>query len=320
MRTRRARRPVLHFVAIGAALFLLEHARRPATTAAPSPVIVITAAQVADLHDQFARRTGRPPTRADEAALVDDAVGHELLYREALARGLDRDDRSVQHRLVEKMRFLDGNADAEPAALYREALDLGLEREDPIIHRMLEEKLRLLLSTAPADAGDEDTLRAFYAAQPARYAAPARVTLTHVFLSAQARGGALRHDADAVLRALRTHAAAPPGDPFPAGARFVAASERELAKVFGAEFARAVTAIPTGTWSGPIVSAYGLHVVRVEDATPAGPSPFETVRRRVREDVESERRAALLSARLRDLRARYDVRVEPAADVVAETP
>src|SRR4029077_19928089 len=96
------RAPLLHFIAGGAALFWLVHARPEPRPAA----IVVTAGDVDRLRLDYTRETGFAPTSADESALVEKTIKEELLFREALARGLDRNDRSVRNWLVEQMRVL----------------------------------------------------------------------------------------------------------------------------------------------------------------------------------------------------------------------
>lgn len=39
-------------------------------------------------------------------ALVEQRIQQEILYREALALGLDKDDAIVKRRMAQKMRFL----------------------------------------------------------------------------------------------------------------------------------------------------------------------------------------------------------------------
>ena len=52
------------------------------------------------------RQWRRPPTAAESDRSVADFVREEVLYREALALGLDRDDLVVRRRLVQKMEML----------------------------------------------------------------------------------------------------------------------------------------------------------------------------------------------------------------------
>src|SRR5262249_44836244 len=121
------RTPLLHFVAGGFALFCVMH-RWP--SADPAPPVVLTAADVERLRGDYTRDTGLEPTAADEAALVEKAVEEELLVREAVARGLDRHDRSVHNWLVEQMRVLSEDPGADPERLYQQARALGLDRSD----------------------------------------------------------------------------------------------------------------------------------------------------------------------------------------------
>ena len=37
----------------------------------------------------------------------------------------------------------------------------------------------------------------------------------------------------------------------------------QVESTFGADFARAIVALPEGEWPGPVTSGYGLHLVRV---------------------------------------------------------
>jgi hypothetical protein len=307
------RQPALHFAALGAALFVLDR-RLPTTPPVPvrEPIVV----DAASLRADFSTRTGLAPTPADEAALVEEAIAREVLYREALARGLDRRDRSIRHRLVEKMRFVATEPEQDEDALYQEALALGLERDDAIVRRMLIEKMRLLIA-APLTArepGDAE-LAAHLARHPERYRQPARVSLQHVHVSTQRRGGDAESDAAALLAALRSGRLSPEeasgqGDPFPLGARVGPASERQLARYLGPEAARAVLKLEASVWSGPVASPYGFHLVRVNAVEPSDTPPLAAVRGRLLEDVRAAERAERWRRALAVLRASYAIRVD----------
>ncbi|GIW41704.1 MAG: hypothetical protein KatS3mg076_2281 [Candidatus Binatia bacterium] len=67
------------------------------------------------LRETHLRRTGEWPSRERLRDLVRNWVEEEMLYREALALGLDRDDPVVRRRLVQKMEFLvDAEVDRLP--------------------------------------------------------------------------------------------------------------------------------------------------------------------------------------------------------------
>jgi len=260
-----AREPLLHFVVLGAALFAL-HAR-----VAPPPAerIEVAPAFVAGLRAEQAERTGQPPSDDELRGLVERHVDEEVLYREAIALGLDRGDVIVRRRLVQKMELLARAAIREPT---------------------------------DAELGEHLT------AQAERYRGAETVSFEHVFVSRDRYGAAAAAKAGELLRALRAGADPKVvGDPFVAGASFARRTRGDLDAGFGGVFAEAMFAAPIAQWSGPVASSYGLHLVRI-GAHEAGRAPdLAAVRARVREDFLSERREGAVRAEIQRLRGRYHV-------------
>ena len=89
------REPLVHFLLGGAALFLLYSvvAEEPASR---RDRIAVGEERVASLAATFQRTWLRAPTRAELKRLVQDFVDEEILYREALELGLDRNDLVVR--------------------------------------------------------------------------------------------------------------------------------------------------------------------------------------------------------------------------------
>jgi parvulin-like peptidyl-prolyl isomerase len=310
------RSPAAHFVALGTALFVLERYATPPWSA-PRPTIVVSAARLIQLRAAASR--GVAAASAEDAAILAQASDEAILLREALTLGIDRDDQSIRGRLTEKMRFLTAKDDRAATAdetLYHQALALRLDREDPLVRGLLVQKMRLLLKRlAPLEPPDDATLRAYMEEHPERYAVPARIDLHHVFL---ARHGATDEAAELVARTLRDrletrHVTAPDavrlGDPFPAGGYLLAQSARELNRLFGPDFASAVIVLAPRTWSRPIRSAYGMHLVWVDEKTEPGLPSVDAVRSRLVAQWTEERQMEYLATRMRELRAKYVVRV-----------
>jgi hypothetical protein len=310
------RAPLLHFVAGGFALFCVTH-RWPAATPAAAPV-VLTAADVERLRADYTRDTGFEPTAADEAALVEKAIEEELLVREAVARGLDRHDRSVRNWLVEQMRVLSEDAGADPERLYEQARGLGLDRSDVVVRRILVQKMRLLAARLDERPPDADTLAAYYAAHRDEYRPADAVSFWHVFVSSDARGPAMEPDATALLASLRGTGRPPVapmagGDAFPAPAHVVGRTAAQVATVFGPAFADALAHVEIGAWVGPIASAYGVHLVWVERREAGAPPALDAVRGRVVERWQAEQRAVRVGGLLRELADRYPMQIESRA-------
>ncbi len=99
------REPLVHFLCIGAALFLLfELFDDPAGP--QSSRVVITNGQIEFLKASYARSRQRQPTEQELQGLVDGYVREEVLYREALALGLDKDDTIIRKRLNQKLELM----------------------------------------------------------------------------------------------------------------------------------------------------------------------------------------------------------------------
>jgi peptidyl-prolyl cis-trans isomerase C len=264
------REPLLHFVVLGAGLFALHASLAPEGA---GERIVLDAAFIEALRSEHAQRTGRPPTPEEERGLIDRFVEEEMLYREAVAIGLDRGDPIVRRRLVQKMSFL--------------AEDLAAQGE-------------------PTDAD----LEAYLAAHAARYRMPERFSFRHVFASRDRRGLAAQADASRLLEQLQSGAEPGAlGDPFLQGTSFMQRSGAEIEAVFGRAFAEGVMAARADAWSGPIPSSYGAHLVFVSERVPSVAPPLSAVRARVRQDLIDERRADATRAAIQKLRQRYSVAI-----------
>ncbi|HSG82144.1 MAG TPA: peptidyl-prolyl cis-trans isomerase, partial [Gemmatimonadota bacterium] len=97
------REPLLHFVAIGAVLFLVHALASGLFQTDTSRRIEITEAEIELLASTWQRQWMRPPTEQELRSLVRGRLREEILYREALAVGLDQNDAVVRRRMVQKM-------------------------------------------------------------------------------------------------------------------------------------------------------------------------------------------------------------------------
>ena len=275
------REPAFHFLLIGGAIFALHSLVRPTSSREDSSrVIRVSRDDLQRLRDGHFSLTGEMPTPEEERRIVERYVSDEVLYREAIALGLDKGDSVVRGRLAQKMQFL--TEDLHPAA-------------------------------EPTDAELEEFLKS-----SPRYIQPRKLTLEHVFFSRDRRGQRARSDAAAALSELENDSSASAvsvGDPFMLGRRFADRSETDLAGLFGPSFAKEVSALATGVWSGPIDSSYGAHLVRIEKVTPSTVPALEAVRERVRLDLLQVRREEANRAMLRKLAEKYKVEIETAPAV-----
>ena len=99
------REPLVHFFLLGAGIFLLAALVGESDQDQPDQ-IVVSPKQIDRLVETWQRTWQRPPTQAELEGLIEDHIREEILYREAIAMGLDRDDTIIRRRLRQKMEFL----------------------------------------------------------------------------------------------------------------------------------------------------------------------------------------------------------------------
>ncbi|MEO8604421.1 MAG: peptidylprolyl isomerase [bacterium] len=240
------------------------------------------------------------------AGLEGDRSDDGLLLREAFALDLT-DQPTVRGRLVSLAQSLGLADDGDLNGLEQQARTVGLDTSDPVVRRHLIELARLAASSPPPSAqADEAALRAYYAAHRADFVIPERVRLAHIYFSRAQRGDAAAADATAALATLQRDGGDAPAaaDGFARGAVVGPLTRDELAREFGAPFAAAAFALPDQTWSGPLISSYGAHLVRIDVRLPATAPAFESVRGRVVHAYLRQRGEQHLQDTLAQLRTR----------------
>ncbi len=313
-RYRLLRVPAIHFLILGGLLFAIGPPRwsRPPAGERERGSIVITAADACRLAREWTRQHGSPPSASEARWLFDNAIDEELLYREALALGFHRADPVVRVRLVRLARSL-GLAPTGDETLEGEARALGFDRSDELVRRHLVEMMRLAAAKlGPSDLPAESELRDYHERHPDRFRDPARVRLTHVYMSFAQRGTGAEEQAIRLLSQLRAEGIDPQdapalGDAFIRGPHVSSASSAELERIFGPEFAHAIERIPPRAWAGPIRSSYGVHLAWIHERIPARLRPLESVRNQVLHALLRERAAERFHSRMRTLRARYRI-------------
>jgi peptidyl-prolyl cis-trans isomerase C len=205
MLRRWSREPLLHFLLIGLLLFVVYDRLHPSqATKSESNRIVLTPEDFQQLAVTWLAQGRAPPSPAEMQSLVELKVREEVLYREALALGLDKDDTIVKRRLAQKMEFL-----AEGASI----------------------------DSNPSP----DTLRAWFKENSQRFSLPPRVSFRHLYFSPDRRG---EHARGAAAHAMEQLAGKPGnwqdaealGDPFMDRDYYGDRSAEDMAKLFGFEF------------------------------------------------------------------------------------
>ena len=158
------REPLVHFLLLGAILFgAYAYAERPHGGIELSTQIRLTIDDISQLVLVFRSQWRRNPTPDELRLLVEDRVREEVLYREAIALGLDKEDTIVRRRMAQKVQFLIEDA---------------------------------------ARAPTREELETWYQANRDRFALPSRVSFRHLYFSPDRRGARAHDDAATALTKL----------------------------------------------------------------------------------------------------------------------
>jgi peptidyl-prolyl cis-trans isomerase C len=272
------REPLVHFLVIGVAIFVLYSFWGQKDDGENERAITITTGEITWLTDAWEKRWNRPPTEKERAGLVDQYLREMVLYREAVAMGLDKDDTVIRRRLAQKLEFLSQD----------------------------------LISPKPPT---EDELKAYFKTHIDQYQAPDIITLSHVFIDPDLRGDSTLVDAESIKKQLQALKEPPKdirayGDMFMLQSYYPDRSEAELLKLFGGGFARSVFEIEPKQWHGPVLSGYGTHLVYVHDLLEADPPVFAEVKEQVLQNWESDKREELNEQFVASIVSRYDITIE----------
>jgi peptidyl-prolyl cis-trans isomerase C len=275
------REPLLQFLLIGLVLFAGYAILQKRSGGVPSSKkIDLTPDDLRQIDIYFESQWHRTPTPQEFTSLVENKVREEVLYREALVMGLDKDDTIVKRRMAQKMQFL--------------AEDVANSHE-------------------PTTA----ELKAWYEKNGQRFALPSRAAFRHLYFSPDRRGQKAHDDAANALTKIAgkpadSKAAAALADPFMFQDYYGDSSEEQLAKDFGLQFATALFQLKPGSWQGPIESGYGWHLLFIDSITPGRIPAFEEVEPDVKTAWLGDQRDQAWRKAYETMRAKYTVSL-PAA-------
>ena len=159
------REPLLQFMLIGGAIYLLYGVFAEPVPEADDKTIVVSVGEIEWMRSSWQQRWNRQPTLEEFDGLVQQYIRETVLYREALTMGLNQHDMVIRRRLAQKLEYL--------------AKDL-------------------VALTPPT----EEELQAYFAEHQDRYQQPALYTFTQVFIDPDKRGDATLEDAEMIKAKL----------------------------------------------------------------------------------------------------------------------
>ena len=204
------REPLIHFLLIGGLLFVFYGLLNDSAKNNDNH-IVITIADIDHLKALWKKKWQRNPTQVELNGLIEQQIREEVMYREALALGLDQNDTIVRRRLTQKLEFI--------------TADLATHAE-------------------PSDA----ELAEFLQAHIETFTTPSEISFEHVYLNTDKRGEEAQQDAQRLLNELKNSSVNVDinivGDPFMLGQQYDLVTEQEVSRLFGNRFTSELFTLP----------------------------------------------------------------------------
>jgi hypothetical protein len=270
----------VHFLALGAALFML-FGLAGGRSEPESQKVFVTSGKIDQMITIYSRTWQRPPNAEELEGLIEDEIREQVLYREAMAMGLDKDDTIVRRRLRQKFEFLMEDIEAV---------------------------------SVPTDRDLQDWIDK----HPGKFSTEPKFSFLQVYLSVSRRGEDASVEATNLLARLNNTDekvnASDLGDATLLPFEFPLSSTDVIAQVFGSQFAQQLQGLEPGRWSGPLRSSYGLNLVYVRERTDAKLRSLGEVRDEARREWIRARQKELAETVYLKLRKKYSIVVETAPE------
>ncbi|MCA6074966.1 peptidyl-prolyl cis-trans isomerase [Fulvivirga sedimenti] len=274
--------PIFHILAFGALLaIVLIVTVGPKLPSSKDKQVLIADDDVAHLLVMWQKTWQRPPTREELRGALNGYVQDEILYQEAINRNLDYNNAMVRQALIVQMNML-----AE--------------------------------TQGSGDKITEESIQAYYALRKDQFVLPARISFAQLYFSPDKHPALESHVNEVLTRISQEeiqdiHEL---GDPTMLNSEYKDYAANDLLKIFGENFAEEVFTINPGEWTGPIASAYGLHLVKVQEVTAEAPAPIDLVRNEIMREIEYEEKEAAREQFFTELIRQYDIVYEGTAKEV----
>ena len=277
--------PLFHFMFIGAGIFVLYGltANEPIDEESRIEISSVRADRMVTLWE---KRWNRPPTQEEFNGLTKAYIKEEVLYKEALAMGLDADDPVVRRRMAQKVEFISND---------------------------------MMTLETPTDK----ELQAYLDAHSSKYQLAGEMSFKQVYFNPSKHDASMEKEARELLAKLSQENhnldVSTLGDTFLHGSAFKNIKEFEVNRMMGKAFTKKLFEQVTNKWVGVISSSYGLHLLYIESKQEAKIASLELAREAVISDWESDERKRINEVFVNNLSEQYTITIaQPTSALLAE--
>ncbi len=270
--------PLLHFLLLGACIYGAYALFGAPESDDSDKSIRVDARRIDAFIAEWQSRWNRPPTEKEINGIIMQFVNEEVLYRQAVAMGLNENDPITRRRMAQKLEFLTSD---------------------------------LAQAQMPTDA----ELEKYFQDNLDSYRGADLITFTQVFFDPDKRDEKTLDDAAKELKELQAAGVPDPqnleaGDRFMLQNHFESVDEVEVRRQLGSGFAESVMKLGEGKWHGPVLSGYGVHLVYVYKTQKAPAPKLEVVKAKVLEQWHEDKREQFNAEFLKNLKERYEIVID----------
>lgn len=264
-----SREPLIHFLLIGLALFLIYGMVSSKNDS--EDTIVIDDYDMNNIIASWEMQWKRLPTDAELKNLILQNIKQEIFYQEALKMNLDHNDEIIKRRLAQKMKFLSN--------------DIASLKEP-----------------------NDQEIKAFYENNLESYMTPYSFTLYQIVFSPDNRVDP-KKNAEETLTLLdpdNPKTAHNFGDKMSLSFYYQDITDFNLNRQLGMEFTKTLRTMPLKKW-GLIKSGFGYHLVYLDRIVKPQPQDLEQVKKDVLRDLEYKNQQDMDSTIYNGLRNNYSI-------------
>ena len=259
--------PLLHFLLIGASVFFFYSFQNTQN----KEQIIISKNDIKQLSLRWNKKWKRAPTKEELDELIQKRVYQEVLYKEALKMGLEKNDVIIKRRLVQKLEFVTSDMAQLVEPTRKELEDYLKEHSN-------------------------------------RFREPTTLSFMQLYIDPQKHPN-MQAYSQKRLKALRVSDARIDGDDFTFEKSYQDLSLFDIKKRFGKAFTQKIVTLPIGSWQGNIYSGYGLHLVKIIKKGKGELRAFEKIKKLLKIEWQTQKQEQLNQKFYQELHQKYTIEI-----------
>lgn len=231
--------------------------------------IIVSANEVDLLKVSFEKTWNRPPTDSELKARVDNYIMDEVFFREAISMGLDK--------------------------------------KDPAVKRRLRQIIEMMLDNYTTVYPVQSQLEKYLSENPEKFRLPSTISFEHIYFKEDEKEVA--ENQLKRLSAGKQLESGINGELLMVPSDFSDNTKGEIERIFGKAFTSELFTMEVGNWDGPIESAYGWHLIKIDQITGGIVPALTDIRAVVEREWMVVERKKMKSEQYEQMKSYYNISV-----------